>query len=235
VHVVAPGHLFVKSDRPRTNIELKADASYELGGTDYASGEISVVRGMVEPIGGRHFEIARGRVQFTGGPPKAAMLDVEATYENPEATVTVTVTGPVTDPEIRLSSNPQLDEGQIAMLIATGHSEVKVGSSETGTFTREDAGRAALGAVATQAFKGFVADKLPLDTIAVDTGGLRAGKYVTGKIYVGYVRRFDADVEKGENADEMRVEYRITPRWTAESRYGTSGSGGASLVWSKDY
>jgi len=64
---------------------------------------------------------------------------------------------------------------------------------------------------------------------------VRAGKYVTDKIYVGYVRRFEADVEEGENADEMRVEYRITPRWTAESRYGTSGSGGASLVWSKDY
>jgi len=162
------------------------------------------------------------------------MLDVEATYENPEATVTVTVAGPVSDPEIRLSSNPPLDEGQIAMLIATGRTEPKVGSSETG-LSGEEAGRAALGAVATRAFKGLVADKLPLDTIAVDSGAVRAGKYVTDKIYVGYVRRFEADVEEGENADEMRVEYRITPRWTAESRYGTSGSGGASLVWSKDY
>jgi len=234
-HVVAPGQLFVKSDSPAMNIELKADVSYELaGGSDYASGEISVVRGFVEPIGGRHFDLGRGRVQFTGGPPKAAMLDVEATYENPEATVTVTVAGPVSDPEIRLSSNPPLDEGQIAMLIATGRTEPKVGSSET-ALSGEEAGRAALGAVATRAFKGLVADKLPLDTIAVDSGAVRAGKYVTDKIYVGYVRRFDADVEEGENADEMRVEYRISPRWTAESRYGTSGSGGASLVWSKDY
>jgi translocation and assembly module TamB len=189
----------------------------------------------VEPIGGRHFDIKRGRVQFTGGPPKAAMLDVEATYENPEATVTVTVAGPVSDPEIRLSSNPQLDEGQIAMLIATGHAEPKVGGSAASALTGEEAGKAALGAVATQAFKGLVADKLPVDTIAVDSSAVRAGKYVTNKIYVGYVRRFDADVERGENEDEMRIEYRISPRWTAESRYGTSGSGGASLVWSRDY
>jgi translocation and assembly module TamB len=235
-HVVAPGQLFVKSDNPQMNVELKADVSYELAGeSDYASGEVSVVRGFVEPIGGRHFAIARGRVQFTGGPPKAAMLDVEATYENPEATVTVTVAGPLSEPEIRLSSKPPMDEGQIAMLIATGRAEIKQGSGAAGALTGEEAGRAALGAVATQAFKNLVADKLPVDTVAVDSGALRAGKYFTDKIYVGYVRRFDADVERGENADEMRIEYRITPRWTAESRYGSSGSGGASLVWSKDY
>ena len=90
------------------------------------------------------------------------------------------------------------------MLIATGRTEMKVGSGEAGALTGEEAGKAALGAVATQAFKGLVADKLPLDTIAVDSGAVRAGKYVTDKIYVGYVRRFDADVERGENEDEMR-------------------------------
>jgi translocation and assembly module TamB len=236
VHVVAPGQLFVKSDNPRMNIELKADVSYELvGGSDYASGELSVVRGFVEPIGGRHFEFERGRVQFTGGPPKAAMLDVEATYENPEATVTVTVAGPVNEPEIRLTSKPPLDEGQIAMLIATGRTEMKSNSGEVGALTGEEVGRAALGVVATRAFKNIVADKLPLDTVAVDSGAVRAGKYVTDRIYVGYVRRFDADVERGENENEALIEYRITPRWTAESRYGTSGSGGASLVWKRDY
>ena len=228
--------LFVKSADPPINVELKADVSYELAGeNDYTSGEITVVRGFVEPIGGRHFELGRGRVQFTGGPPAAAMLDIEATYENPEATVTVTVTGPAREPEIRLTSKPPLDEGQIAMLIATGRTEVKSGAGEAGGLTGEEVGRAALGAVATRAFKNLVADKLPLDTVPVDSGAVRAGKYVTDKIYVGYVRRFDADVERGENENEARIEYRITPRWTAESRYGTSGSGGASLVWSKSY
>ncbi|WP_242346960.1 translocation/assembly module TamB domain-containing protein [Anaeromyxobacter terrae] len=235
-HVVAPGQLFVKSDSPLENVELKADMTYELvGGSDYASGEISVVHGFVEPIGGRHFDITRGRVQFTGGPPMAAMLDVEATYDNPEAIVTVVVAGPLSAPEIRLSSKPPMDEGQIAMLIATGRTEMKRGSGQVGALTGEEAGKAALGAVATQAFKNLVANKLPLDTVALDSGALRAGRYVTDKVYIGYVRRFDANVERGENENEMRVEYRISPRWTAEGRYGTSGSGGASLVWSKDY
>ncbi|ACG71416.1 protein of unknown function DUF490 [Anaeromyxobacter sp. K] len=234
--LVAPGRLMVVSDNPRIRVELKANVTYELSGAnDFATGTIEVVRGEVEPIGGRNFQIERGKVTFTGGPPRAALLDVEATYDNPVAKVTVAVAGPVSDPEIRLSSQPPMDDGQIALLIATGRTELKPGSGGVGTLTGEEAGRAALGAVATQAFKNLVADKLPLDTVAVDAGALRAGKYVTDKIYVGYTRRFDVQLEQGQNVNEVRVEYQITRRWTFESRYGDAQSGGASLIWSRDY
>ncbi len=235
-HLVAPRNLFVKGESPKVDVELKADVRYELTeGEDYAEGSIEVVRGTVEPIAGRNFAIERGRVQFTGGPPKAALLDVEAKYVNPAATVTVTVAGAMTAPEIHLTSKPPMDESQIAMLIATGRTELKAGSGGVGTLTGEEAGKAALGALATQAFRNLVQDKLPLDTVALDSGALRAGKYVTDKIYFGYMRRFDADPTKYENEDEVRVEYQITPRWMLESRYGTAGSGGASLIWSRDY
>jgi translocation and assembly module TamB len=237
VHVVAPKGLFVKSDNPKVDVELKADVRYELaGGQDYAEGSIEVVRGTVEPIAGRNFTLERGRVQFTGGPPRAALLDVEAKYQNPAAVVTVNVAGTISSPEIRLSSQPPMDEAQIAMLIATGRTELKAGSGGVGgSITGEEAGWAALGAIATQAFRNLVQDRLPLDTVALDSGALRAGKYVTDKIYVGYIRRFDADPTRNENQDEVRVEYQITPRWMFESRYGNAQSGGASLIWSRDY
>jgi translocation and assembly module TamB len=236
VHLIVPRNLFVKGDSPRVDVELKADVRYELtNGQDYAEGTIEVVRGAVEPIAGRNFLVERGRVQFTGGPPRAALLDVEARYQNPNALVTVNVSGAATSPEIRLTSQPPMDEAQIAMLIATGRTELKPGSGAVGTLTGEEAGKAALGAIATQAFRNLVQDKLPLDTVALDSGELRAGKYLTEKIYVGYVRRFDADPTKNENADEVRVEYQITPRWMFESRYGNAQSGGASLIWSRDY
>ncbi len=235
-HVVAPKGLFVKDEDPRIDVELKADVRYELtASADYAEGSIEVIRGLVEPVSGRSFTIERGRVQFTGGPPRAALLDVQARYDNPVAVVTVTAQGPLTNPEIRLSSQPPLEDAQIAMLIATGRTELKPGSGGVGTITGEEAGKAALGALATQVFRNLVANKLPLDTVAVDSGALRAGKYVTDKIYVAYVRRFDAVPERGENTDEVRVEYQISRRWTFESRYGNAQSGGASLIWSKDY
>ncbi len=221
-HVLVPRDLFVKGESPKVDVELRADVRYELtGDQDYAEGTIEVVRGSVEPIAGRTFSLDRGRVQFTGGPPKAALLDVEAKYTNPAAVVTVNVAGPMVAPEIRLSSQPPMDDSQIAMLIATGRTELKAGSGGVGTLTGEEAGKAALGALATRAFRNLVQDKLPLDTVALDSGALRAGKYVTDKIYFAYVRRFDADPAKYENEDEARIEYQITPRWMFESRYGT--------------
>ena len=128
-----------------------------------------------------------------------------------------------------------MDEAQIAMLIATGRTELKAGGGGVGTLTGEEAGKAALGVVATQVFKNLVADKLPLDTVSLDSSQIRAGKYLTDKIYVGYTRNFEAQLEKGENQNEVRVQYQISPRWTFESRYGDGKSGGASIIWSKDY
>jgi translocation and assembly module TamB len=227
-------NLFVKSDDPKVDLELRADVEWERAGSEqYAQGFVEVIRGTVEPVGGRTFVVERGRVQFTGGPPTAAMLDVEAKYNNPAAIVTVKVQGPATKPQIELESQPQMDDAQIAMLIATGRTEIKAGGG--GVEMKGEAGKAALALLATQVFKDLVADKLPLDSVALEAGGVRAGKYLTDKIYVIYVRRFEADPLRGENVDEVRVEYQITPRWMFESRYGNAQAGGASLIWSKEY
>lgn len=58
---------------------------------------------------------------------------------------------------------------------------------------------------------------------------------MTDKIYGGYTRRFNARPEAGENTNEARVEFQISPRWNFEVKYGDANTGGASLIWSKDY
>jgi translocation and assembly module TamB len=246
-HLVAPRNVFVKGDDPKVDVELKADVRYEQAGEEgtYLSGTVESVRGTVEPIPARNFTIDKAAVQFSGGPPSAALLDISARYVNPGATVTVKVSGTLRRPELKLSSEPPMDESQIAFLIATGRTDLKAGRGGVGgsifgggvdsAMTGEAAGRAALGAVATQAFRNLVQNKLPLDTVALESTGFHAGKYVTDKIYVGYVWRWDADATKSENADEVQVDYQITPRWMFESRYGNAQAGGASLIWSKDY
>jgi translocation and assembly module TamB len=236
IRAVAPNRLEVVSDSPEIRLALRADVTYELaGGNDYMTGVIEVVRGRVEPIGGRRFDVERGKVTFTGGPPRAAMLDVEAVYQNPVAVVTVNVTGPVSKPEVKLSSDPPLDEAQIAMLIATGRTEFKPGSGGVGTLDPGgQAGWAAAGAL-VDVVRNQVSELLPVDTLGLDSRAFRAGLYATDKIYIAYLRRFEARPEQGENTNEVRVEYQISPRWTFESRYGDAQSGGASLIWSRDY
>lgn len=242
VQVLIPARLQVLSDSPRIDLTLRGDTRFEYEqGELFADGTIDVVRGEVEPIGGRVFEVQRGRVQFTGGPPRAAVVDVQALYDNPTAKITVLVTGPALHPTIKLSSEPAMDEAQIAIFIATGQTTLKPGTGSVGTLTGEEAGKAVLGVYATKVFKDAIADRLPLDTIAIDQGGVRAGTYINDRVYVGYSRRFDAtsttqssSSAQRQNTDEFRIEYQITPRWTLEGQVGNERSTG-SLIWSRDY
>ena len=63
-----------------------------------------------------------------------------------------------------------------------------------------------------------LAKHLPLDVLTIDTGGsmgvtgtqLEAGRYVTDKLYVGYVGRIGADPTRYQNRNAVHVEYRLT-------------------------
>jgi translocation and assembly module TamB len=200
-----------------------------------AEGSLEVVRGSVEPIAGRVFQVQRGRVTFPGGPVQAGQLDVIARYDNPAAVVTVTIGNTVAKPSLRFTSQPPLDDASIAMLIATGRAEMNLNTTKVGTLTPQAAGAAVAGAAMSAVFAGLVADKLPVDQLAVEGNRVRAGKYLTDDLFVGYAYRFEAKPEEGENASEMKAEYRITPRWRLELRYGDAQAGDASLIWSRDY
>lgn len=236
IHLVAPRRFRVRADQPRIDIELKADALFAFSaGREEATGTIEAIRGQIEPIGGRVFELERGKVTFNGGRIAAGALDVAARYDNPTAKVHALLEGTLGKPQLRLSSEPPLEEAQVAMLIATGRTEVKAGEAGINSLTGGDAGLAAAGAVVTGMFKDLLSDKLPIDSVSLDSTALTAGKYLTDRIYVGYVRKFDAKPEKGENPDEVRIEYQLAPGWQVETRYGTGQSGGASIVWTKNY
>jgi translocation and assembly module TamB len=234
--LVLPGKLQVKSERPAMNLELKGDSTWRFAaGRLAAEGTVEVVRGTVEPLAGRVFHVERARVTFPGGDVDSGQLDVVARFDNPVAVVTVTVAGTVAKPSLQFSSQPALDDAAIAMLIATGRTEMNLNTSGVDPLTAEEASSAVVGAAMSAVFTGLVADRLPVDQLSLDTSRLRAGKYVTDKIFVGYAYRFEAKPEEGENANEVKAEYRITPRWNFELRYGDAQAGDASLIWSKDY
>lgn len=228
--------LLVKSDKPRVHVELRTDSSWELTASPLkVAGTLDAVQGNLEPIGGRLFTVVRGHVGFTGGPLGEAQLDLVADHQTPSARIHATVGGTIEAPSLRLTSEPPLDEATLAMLIVTGRAELNVGGTPGPVFKAQDAGMAAAMAVANRAFEAQLGEKMPLDSLTLDSSAVTAGKQLTDRMRVDYVRRFDARPEKGENVDEVRVQYHLTPRWTLESRYGGAGAGGASLIWQKDY
>ncbi|MBI5067050.1 MAG: translocation/assembly module TamB domain-containing protein [Deltaproteobacteria bacterium] len=237
VHLIVPGRFKVKSTMPAIDMTLRGDTTftYEEGELT-ASGRMEVMEGTIEAYG-RRFKLRRAVVVFDDGPPADGALDAEALWtENPAARVKIAVTGVVSAPDVKMTSEPPLDEGTIALLIATGRTEPRAGAGGVSSITGEEAGSALLGALATKALREVLQDKLPVDVVPVSATQIRAGVYVLdGKVYIGYVRRLDANPEQGQNANEGRVEWQLSPRWSLETRYGDAGTGSASVVWSKEY
>jgi len=238
VRLVAPGKFIVRRENPRVRLELKADVTYEHeAGSDLMSGSVEVVRGSVEPLTDRRFDVKRGRLTFTGGPPKAAVIDAEALYQNPTANVTVTVSGPLVKPEINLKSEPPLDQGQIAMLIATGQTDIAPRGGASAA-AQADLGRTAASKVGFTVFNTFIRDQLDLGVgdVTLDSSAAKVSGYIPDtKLYVGFTRRFDANRQLGENDEEVQVEYAVTPHWMLSGRWGNYNTGEASLLWSRDY
>jgi translocation and assembly module TamB len=237
VRLVLPGHFQVRRRDPRVDAELRGDVTVVAdGGAVRADGRAELVRGTLDLYGnGRTFDLRRASTTFGGGPVGEGLVEGEAVAQFPDHLVKVTLGGKVDAPTVKLTSEPPLDEGRIAMLIATGRTEGRAGAGAAGMLTGEQAGYAVLGVFATRLLRDALQDKLPVDSVALEPGQIRAGKYLSEKVYVDYVHRSAANPEQGENANEVRVEYQVSPRWTLESRYGDANAGSASLIWSKDY
>jgi len=170
-------------------------------------GRMSVVRGQYR-FQGRPFTIARdSNVQFRGDPTNPA-LDIEAEREISGVLATVRVGGTPSQPEISLSSDPPLDQGDILSLIVFNQSMNELGSAQRVSLAAR-AGAIAAGAIATP-LADSVADALNLDIVEIQPvataeGGasILLGRQVSERLFVGFRHEF------GDEVSRLTFEYRI--------------------------
>ncbi|HVG61350.1 MAG TPA: translocation/assembly module TamB domain-containing protein [Hyalangium sp.] len=244
VTVDAPRNLWVRGSD--VNIELGLSKGFEISYRDdlYLFGDVIVKRGRVSALGRRFDVEENSRVTFNG-PPLAPYLNITAQHLNERENVTVFihVRGQGKDFTIEPTSEPPMSETEIYTLLATGRRtlERNSGASMTGAQAASVVGSL----VASQAQKALAA-KLPLDVLSIETGAggltdtrLEVGKYIAGKIYVGYTGRVGggttATTQDRENTNAVRFEYQFSPQWSLEANYGDARSGGLDLIWGKDY
>jgi len=204
-------------------------------------GDVRVLRGRAEVLG-RDFEVQRdSRVTF-GGPAKRPFVNVTAVHVNQREDVTVfmTVRGEGKDLTFKPSSLPALAESEIYTLLATGRRTLKRGSGAS--MSGADAA-SILGSLAATQLRSTITNILPLDVLSIESGGgeglsgtrLEVGTYLSDKAYLGGEVRIGADPRKGENRYGFRFEYQFTPRLSLQTEYGDAMSGGADLIWSREY
>jgi translocation and assembly module TamB len=239
--VDAPRNIWIKGNDLNIEIGLSDGFKVEVAPAPQIFGEIKLLQGRADVIG-RRFDVQKGStVRFTG-PVAVPVLDVTAVYNNEreQVKVTVTVTGRVKKLLIKTSSEPPLTETEIYTLIATGHRTLKANSGST---SASSLAVSAIGSLAASELKNVLSAKLPLDVLSIEageSGGLQgtkveAGTYVTDRIYIGYTARINARTDLGENANEVHLDYQISPRWSFEATYGDAKAGSADVIWSRDY
>jgi len=202
-------------------------------------GDVDFKEGRVDALG-RKFTVQEGSSVHFSGAAKRPYVYLTALHvnEREQVTVKITLRGEGKDITFKPTSEPPLSESEIYTLLATGRRTLKQGSGAA--MSGADAA-SIVGSLAAAQLKKTLASKVPLDVVRIEAGEegvsatrLEVGTYLTDKVYLGYTGRIGANPAK-ENTAAVRVEYQISPRWSAEGECGDARVCGADLIWSRDY
>ncbi len=240
VHLEADRNLWVRGEDLNVEVGFGEDFRVVMAEAPLLFGELHVRRGRVDVMG-RRFDLDPESVVTFTGPMMAPRLNVVATHENrrEEVLVTLRVTGQGEELEIQPSSDPPLTETEIYTLIATGRRSLRPGGESAGAGS---AAATALGSLATAQLQKQLRNTLPLDVLTIEQGEegvgtarVEAGTYVNDRLYLGIASEIGAQLEQGENRNELLLEYQLWRRWMLELEYGDARKGGADLMWRKQY
>lgn len=201
-----------------------------------ADGTLSLAGGTFSALG-RRFEIDEATITETGGEVQDPELEIQARYENAQASVLVLVSGTAKDPQLDLSSSPAMDQDAIAFFLATGRLQGRA-TQQGGGVDLSNAATSVLGAMLFGQLRKSLSDALPIDVFTVETGGggrsaqASVGKYIGERLFVGYRQRLSAG--PAENSVEGRAELLLGRSFAAEGSYGDKTKG-FSVLWSMDW
>jgi translocation and assembly module TamB len=240
--VNAPRQLWVTGKDTYFELGLSPDFRVYMGERTEVFGQVTVRRGRID-VFGRRFDIKADSTLTFGGPPERPDLDVRAQHTNEAENITVLLTakGPLDKMAVSVTSpnRPDLSESQLYTLIITGH--LQLGGGTTGASPSSQAA-SLVGGVLASKLRSTLAHRLPLDVLTIDVGAqgvtgtkLEAGRYLTDRLYVGYIGRTGSDPLRYQNRNAVHLEYQITARWEIEAEYGDMGTGTADLIWRKNY
>jgi translocation and assembly module TamB len=226
IRVTAPNRVFIRG----------RGLTAELGGEIQLRGTTLDVR----PSGA--FNLVQGRFEFLG---KRLNLDevllqmedqliptilVRATTQNNDLTSIVTIEGPAIDPDITLSSSPELPQEEVLAQLLFGQNIQNLSALQ---------GVQLAGAVATLAGRGgngivsrvrkrLGLDDLDLQTDATGATTLKAGKYISDKVYT------ELSVT-ANGQQEVNLNLIINPRVNAHLGLATDGNASVGFVMQNNY
>ena len=219
----------------RMNVVLSGELSLvQKGSTPVLTGQLNPQSGQLLFMG-RNFELSRGNVIFYGGDEMNPALDLTLVAEVAGYRIEIRLTGTMKDPEIELTSEPQLPESDIMSLLVFGQPMNELSSSQSGLVQQRTAEVLMVyGAVKLQE---QMSKQTGVDIITIqqstrkpDESALVVGKYLNSKTLLKYEQSLE-----NTGTYLIRLEYILTKRIRLETFVDQASETGIEINWMKDY
>ncbi len=229
--------LNVTINAPRAVFVRGRGIDAELGGRVVVTGPISAIQpvGSLNLIRGR-LDVIGQRITFTSGTVTLVgdldpYIDLVATARANQITVTATVSGTATDPEIMLTSSPELPQDEILAQFLFGRSIVDLSPVQiarlavaAAELTGGGGGTDLLGNLR----KATGLDELDVVTDKEGGAAVQAGRYVSENVYLG--------VTAGSNGQSnVSVNLDLTDNLKARGEAGPSSGSKVGVFYEREY
>lgn len=224
--ISAPSRIQVRG----RGLDAELGGALRLGGTTAAvvpSGSFTLIRGRLDILGKR-LALREATLALEGG--FVPMLSVAASNESEGITSFVRIDGPADAPTVRFTSDPDLPEEEVLSRLLFGRGIDTLSplqAAQLANAVATLAGRGGLG-IMTRLRQGFGLDDLDVETGAEGGTTVRAGKYLSDRLYT----EVEVD-DQGESTINLNLD--LTDQITARARAGTTGETGLGLFLERDY
>jgi translocation and assembly module TamB len=226
IRLNAPGRLFVRG----RGLDAELGGAVQITGTtDNAIpvGQFRLIRGRLDILGKR-FSIDEGQVQLQGA--LVPYIRFAASTESDGITGTILIEGDATEPEVSFQSNPELPEEEVIAHILFGRSLANLSpfqAAQLASAVATLAGKGGEGIVA-RLRNGFGLDDLDVTTDENGAAGLRAGKYLSEKVY--------SDLTVGsDGTSRINLNFDVRKDLTLKGSVGSDGSTGVGIYYERNY
>jgi translocation and assembly module TamB len=233
------GELWVEKGQ-QAEVAVGGKITAKLGAELDVTGKLETKRGKLD-ISGKTFEIERGAVTFTGGPPDTPIISAVARYDSPAGfTVYAEYTGTATEGKLALRSDPPLSQDEILTLLMFGTPDGSFGAG-TGTGNQLSAAVSVVGSTAAQGLNRALSKITDLEVqarIDTSTGAPRPELVLqlTPRV-AARVTQALGEPSPGQSPDRtfVTIELRIASAWSLSTMVGDRGASAIDVIWRRRY
>jgi len=191
-------------------------------GLTTATGELRIIDGKYNAYG-TELNIVKGHIIYASVPITSPAVDIEAVRKIDEKTwAGIAVTGKADNPQIRLVSEPAMDDSDILSYIILGR-PISQASRQDGSVLTSAA--ASLGLVGGEALVKDLASMFGIDQVTIESDqttqqtSMVLGKYLSPRLYAKYA------IGLGQAVNTLQLEYKLTNRWILRTETGGQTEG----------